>query len=84
MRAQPNSNYGSSGTSPLGCSASGCTLKWTNDYGRRLCSEHDRILRFGDAHAPMQRPIPETLKPAARPYSEPQEREDDDADAVPF
>lgn len=79
MRAHANSAFGTTSTVPLGCTASGCTLKWTNDYGRRLCSEHDRILRFGDAAAPVQKQIPETLRPAAPHW---QDAKDDDE--VPF
>lgn len=63
----------------LACTFPGCTLKWTNDYGSRLCSDHDRIARFGDAAAPVQKQIPETLRPATRPWTEPEEH-----DALPF
>lgn len=66
----------------LACTAAGCTLKWTNDYGKRLCSEHDRILRFGDASAPVQKQIPETLRPAAPHWQDAKEATDDEP--LPF
>ena len=62
----------------LCCSFPGCTLAWTNDYGKKLCSEHDRM-RFTGGGAHQQRPIVETLRPASRPYQEPEER-----DELPF
>lgn len=66
-------------TRGLSCAFPGCTLKWVNDYGRKLCSEHDRLARFGDTSAHVQQPIPETLRPATRPWTEPEEH-----DALPF
>ncbi len=60
------------------CSFPGCVKRWVNDYGKKLCSEHDAI-RFTGGGAHQQRPIPETLRPAARPYCEPEER-----DELPF
>lgn len=73
--------YGQQTQPSLACTAAGCTLKWTCDFGKRLCSEHDRILRFGDANAPMQKQIPETLRPAAPHW---QDAKDDDAENLPF
>ena len=64
--------------SGLLCVFPGCTLAWTNNYGRKLCSEHDRM-RFTGGGEHVQKQIPETLRPASRPYSEVEE-----PDALPF
>ena len=65
MRARPTTEQQ---VESLLCSVEGCTLKWASDFGRRLCSEHLR----GDR--PKTVPLP--LTPAARPHTEPAERDD--------
>lgn len=67
--------------SGLLCTARGCTRHWTCDYGKRLCSEHDRILRFADPAQVAQKQIPETLKPASPHW---QDAKDNDAEILPF
>lgn len=63
------------------CTANGCVRRWTCDFGKRLCSEHDRILRFADAAAVAQKQIPETLRPATPHW---QDTKDDDDAPLPF
>lgn len=71
---------GHNAATPLGCVFPGCTLRWVNDYGRRLCSEHDSM-RFTGAGEHVQKPIPETLRPASRPWQDVKENDDE---SLPF
>jgi len=57
--------------SSLLCCVDGCTKRWTSDFGRRVCSDH---LHGAGATKPLPLPLP--TREAARPHSEPAERDD--------
>lgn len=67
MRARGTPDQDSSTT--LLCCVEGCTKRWTSDFGRRVCSDH---LRGAGA----TKPLPLPTREAARPHTEPAERED--------
>lgn len=56
-------------SSSLMCTHKGCMRRWVCNFGKRLCSEHDRM-RFAEPGQAAQQQIPETLRPASRPYTE--------------
>lgn len=58
------------------CTAGGCRNRWTCDYGHgRLCSLHDRERFLGHAQRPL--PVPMPTHPAARPFNEVAERDEE-------
>lgn len=63
----------------LMCSRSGCPNRWTVDFGKRLCSEHDRARYAPAAAAAKQVPLPGV---AATPHWQDQTETDDEP--LPF
>ena len=63
------------------CTTSGCGNLWSCNFGRRLCSECDRLrnLRGGPAAPPPRQaklPMLPTLRDAVRPFIEPSDRDE--------
>lgn len=64
------------------CRAPGCGRRWTCDFGKPLCSEHDRTRHEGGG--PQRQPLqlvrsqPLPFREAARSFAEPMERDDEE------
>jgi hypothetical protein len=67
-------------TSDLHCSWPGCGRRWTVNFGRRLCSEHDDADRGGPPREKRQPPLPGV---AAAPHWQ-DRHEDRDDEPLPF
>lgn len=52
------------------CSVEGCTLRWTSNFSRKLCSRH--LLN----PAPATKPLPLPTREPARPHTEVADRDD--------